>query len=577
MNINSVLKKDYENIPPIRKCENKPNQTQFQPKNEPNKPNRTQFQPKNEANKPNQTQFYLPSAEKILYFRTFFLPFTCHYLVNFIMGCVAVSSPFKGAGILKGNVSRMKRAISLNLVFFLALSMPALAQNRYVPIQYNTIREAIAECNHGDVIILEPITYNGPDNRNIDFMGLAITIRSTDPYDPQIVNNTVIDCETAGRAFIFQRGEDANSVLAGLTIINGKSVHGGAISFSNASSPTVTNCVITNNSATSGGAIACGGSSRPVINNCTVTGNSASVLGGAIYCNAGHPVIVNSIISGNRAWLGGAISCTVSTPAIRNSTLTGNDASTGGAIYCYNSSTISLENSILWANTASSAHELFLNNSAGAEVFYSDVQGGQLDAVVKEGCILNWNIGSIIDDPCLVQLGYRNANDLWIDGDYHLLENSPCINTGNPHLIAESDETDIDGDPRLINGRVDIGADEFSNIVAYLAIYHHTLNLASKAQWIKCHIWLSEGNNVADIDPNSILLGNEENKIEPQKLDIVELEQVVVARFSRSEVREILDIGLLELTISGELLDGTKFEGSDTIKVINKRGGKPPK
>ncbi len=63
MNINSALTKDYENIPPIRKCQNKPNQTQFQPKNEANKPNQTQFQPKNEADKPNQTQFYPPPAD----------------------------------------------------------------------------------------------------------------------------------------------------------------------------------------------------------------------------------------------------------------------------------------------------------------------------------------------------------------------------------------------------------------------------------------------------------------------------------------------------------------------------------
>ncbi len=43
MNINSAITKDYENISPIGKCENKPNQTQFQPKNEANKPNQTQF------------------------------------------------------------------------------------------------------------------------------------------------------------------------------------------------------------------------------------------------------------------------------------------------------------------------------------------------------------------------------------------------------------------------------------------------------------------------------------------------------------------------------------------------------
>jgi len=63
MKLNFYLTKDYENIPPAEKCENKPNRTQFQPKNEPNKPNRTQFQPKNEADKPRQSQSYPPPAD----------------------------------------------------------------------------------------------------------------------------------------------------------------------------------------------------------------------------------------------------------------------------------------------------------------------------------------------------------------------------------------------------------------------------------------------------------------------------------------------------------------------------------
>jgi len=57
MKLNFYSAKDYENETAFSLRENKPNQTQFQPKNEANKPNRTQFQPKNEANKPNQTQF----------------------------------------------------------------------------------------------------------------------------------------------------------------------------------------------------------------------------------------------------------------------------------------------------------------------------------------------------------------------------------------------------------------------------------------------------------------------------------------------------------------------------------------
>ena len=461
-----------------------------------------------------------------------------------------------------------KRTFSLNLVFLFALSVPASAQNRFVPLEYQTIREAIAKCNHGDVVILEPAVYTGPDNRNIDFMGLAITIKSTNPSNPHIVNTTVIDCENAGRAFIFQSGEDANSVLAGLTIINGKSVYGGAINFSNATKPKVANCVFSANSASYGGAVACGGGSRPLLANCIIKGNSA-VLGGAIYSNAAAPTITNSLIVANVASLGGAIGSALNSAAVRNCTFTGNNASAGGAIYCYSSSSVSLENTILWQNTAAAGPQLFLANSARADVIYCDVHGGPSNAVVKDGCTLNWDAGSIADDPCFVQS----------DGDYHLLENSPCIDTGSPLLIPVPAETDIDGDPRIINKRVDIGADEFSDIAipAYLAVYPPSLNLASNAQWIKCHIWFPEGYNVADVNSSSIFLAVKENKILPQKIEIDEVQQLVVVRFDCLDLQRIVSAGLVELTAGGRFIDGTKFKAADTIKVIDNRGGKPSK
>jgi hypothetical protein len=41
-------------------------------------------------------------------------------------------------------------------------------------------------------------------------------------------------------------------------------------------------------------------------------------------------------------------------------------------------------------------------------------------------------------------------------------------------------------------------------------------------------------------------------------------------RFDRSAVQEILEPGdEVEITITGEFLDGTKFEGLDNIRVIN--------
>jgi len=461
-----------------------------------------------------------------------------------------------------------KRTFSLNLVFLFAMLVPASAQNRFVPTEYQTIREALTQCSDGDVIILEPAVYIGPDNCNIDFMGLAITIKSTDPRNPHIVKNTIIDCQNAGRAFVFQSGEDANSVLAGLTIINGRSVYGGAVNFSNASKPKVIDCVFSANSASYGGAVACGGGSRPLLTNCIIKGNSA-VLGGAVYSNAAGPTISNSLIAANAALLGGALNYSLGSAAVRNCTFTANNASAGGAIYCYNSGSVSVEGTILWQNTAAAGPQIFLTGSAHAEVSYSDIQGGTSSAVVKDGCTLNWNAGSIADDPCFVQS----------DGDYHLLENSPCIDTGSPLLIPVPAETDIDGDPRIINKRIDIGADEFSDfpIPAYLAVYPPSLNLASNAQWIKCHIWLPEGYNVADVNSGSVFLAVKENKIRPQKIDIDEAKQLVVVRFACSDLQHILFAGSIELTVGGRLLDGTKFKAADTIRVIDNRSGKPYK
>jgi hypothetical protein len=56
-----------------------------------------------------------------------------------------------------------------------------------------------------------------------------------------------------------------------------------------------------------------------------------------------------------------------------------------------------------------------------------------------------------------------DADPLFVDpssGDYHILPVSPCINAGNPDFVPAPGETDIDGEPRVMRGRVDMGADE---------------------------------------------------------------------------------------------------------------------
>jgi len=86
MNINSAIAKAYENKYDWTLGENKPNQSQFKPKNESNKPKQTQFQPRNEANKPNQTQSQkghrsrMPLKE-ICYFEEYGRKFSYFFLI----------------------------------------------------------------------------------------------------------------------------------------------------------------------------------------------------------------------------------------------------------------------------------------------------------------------------------------------------------------------------------------------------------------------------------------------------------------------------------------------------------------
>ncbi|MHC4285962.1 MAG: choice-of-anchor Q domain-containing protein, partial [Planctomycetota bacterium] len=56
------------------------------------------------------------------------------------------------------------------------------------------------------------------------------------------------------------------------------------------------------------------------------------------------------------------------------------------------------------------------------------------------------------------------------ESDYHILPGSPCINAGDPDYTAEPGETDLDGLPRVIDGRIDIGAYEYPNITPVACI-----------------------------------------------------------------------------------------------------------
>jgi len=66
--------------------------------------------------------------------------------------------------------------------------------------------------------------------------------------------------------------------------------------------------------------------------------------------------------------------------------------------------------------------------------------------------------------------------------DYHLLPDSPCINAGDPDYVAGPNETDLDGKPRVIGGRIDMGAYEFNHIPVACIVDGNQV-VEAKAPW----------------------------------------------------------------------------------------------
>lgn len=239
-------------------------------------------------------------------------------------------------------------------VFLLCVVVkPCSAADFYVPLVYSTIQSAIddPECGTGDSVIVFPETYDGQEGfYDISFHGKKITVKSlTGPV------NCIIICPAGHRAFNFRDGEDADSVVEGITIKDAQGSYNGGAIFCEESSPTIKNCIIQNCSASNGGGVYCQGSS-PLIIDCNISGNTAEFDGGGIYCDANSsPVISGCTIGGNFAEQGAGLFCGPnSTPTITDTTLIiGNQARwAGGGIYCEYSNPVITNNCTITGNAA---------------------------------------------------------------------------------------------------------------------------------------------------------------------------------------------------------------------------------
>jgi hypothetical protein len=298
-------------------------------------------------------------------------------------------------------------------------SVPESADGSSWEAAFQTIQEGIDASSDGDTVTVAPGTYVGI----IRLQGNDITLRSTDPLDPNVVSGTIIDGNGEGPVVSFEGGETPLCVLEGFTIQNGTR---SGISGKDTHATIRFNVVFNNNSvakAGGGGVISCDG----LICSNTIAHNSAIYAGGGLIGCGGS--IRNNVIAWNSAgtYGGGLARCG---GLIENNTVADNSAVSwgGGLAACHGV----IRNCIIWANTAPGSAQI----SGGSRPWYS--------------CVLGWSEsggGNIFSNP------------RFADMDYRLSADSPCIDAGDNQEWMR-DELDRDSNPRIWGGTVDMGAYE---------------------------------------------------------------------------------------------------------------------
>ncbi len=224
------------------------------------------------------------------------------------------------------------------LAAMMLTSAAAQADIINVPGDAPTIQAGIDMAVNGDEVVVADGVYTGKGNRDLDFNGKLITVRSEN--GPA---NCIIDCEGSSsdphRGFYFHSGETAEARVEGVTITSGSAgIAGGGGMLCAGSSPTVTDCIFSGNMAEAltsfdwgGGGMLCKWGGNPTVTDCIFIGNTVSSEVGL-----GH---------------GGGMSSVVASPTLTNCTFTGNNADRGGGIYSEDSSAM-LTNCTFSQNTA---------------------------------------------------------------------------------------------------------------------------------------------------------------------------------------------------------------------------------
>lgn len=269
---------------------------------------------------------------------------------------------------------------------------------------------------------------------------------------------------------------------------------GGAIYLAAYSKVLIDGCRISH-TKTDYGAITCFSGSNPRIENSKITDTRG---GSGIYCNQSNPRIVNNKILYNGKLVKrpnrGGIALEGSSPFIANNLIAFNESNdSGGGIWCYNSSSPQIINNticynkaiseyssgsgiscfsysspeitncIIWENTNGKNYDQIgiTYSTCSPKITFSNLPGG------FEGT----SQGIRPDENPFFKGTFENNIALYpeftdpLNLDFSLKPISPCIDQGKPDASnVQLPLFDIANNPRITNGRIDIGAIEFQGV-----------------------------------------------------------------------------------------------------------------
>ncbi|WP_026210154.1 S8 family serine peptidase [Flexithrix dorotheae] len=299
---------------------------------------------------------------------------------------------------------------------------------------FKTIQHSINIAAENDIIVVNRGIYK----ENLLLSGKDITLTSQFFFsnDKNDIYQTIIDGNQNGSVLTINNYVTSETKIRGLTIQNGARLgeyieyDGGGIYIID-SDPEIHNCIIKDNKARFFGGGIFMESANPIIENCTIDNNTVVHSydysnGGGIYIgNYANPKISKTVISNNSASNegGGIFTDGPSKPLIEQVTFYNNKSinKNSGGFYRGFSTNSTIRNSIFWNNTPKQIDES--SGRIPLKITYSNIQNGYP------------GMGNINKYPQFADVTQMN---------FGLLEDSPCIDKGDPGSDLDIDSTRAD-------------------------------------------------------------------------------------------------------------------------------------